>query len=95
MGVAALKIGPGEEAMMTDTNRIATAAPIVHLRARPVFVDMLPERWCIDLKLAETAITPCTTAIVGVDLCGNLGEMDHLLSMCSLSSPQRQGGQLL
>ena len=40
---------------MADTNWIATAAPIVHLGAKPVFVDILPESWCIDLDLAEAA----------------------------------------
>ena len=56
MGMAALGIGPGDEVIMADTNWIATAAPIVHLGARPVFVDILPESWCIDPELAEAAI---------------------------------------
>lgn len=81
MGMAALGIGPGDEVIMADTNWIATAAPIVHLGARPVFVDILPESWCIDPKLAERAITPRTKAIVAVHLYGNLCEMDALLAI--------------
>ena len=42
MGMAALGIGPGDEVIMADTNWIASAAPIVHLGATPVFVDILP-----------------------------------------------------
>jgi perosamine synthetase len=81
MAMAALGIGPGDEVIMADTNWIATAAPIVHLGARPVFVDILPESWCIDPELAEAAITPRTKAIVAVHLYGNLCEMDQLLAV--------------
>lgn len=79
MGLAAHGIGPGDEVIMADTNWVATAAPIVHLGAKPVFVDILPESWCIDPILAEAAITPRTKAIVAVHLYGNLCEMNRLL----------------
>jgi len=81
MGLAALGIGPGDEVIMADTNWIATAAPIVHLGAKPVFVDILPDTWCIDPELAEAAITPRTKAIIAVHLYGNLCDMDRLLAI--------------
>jgi perosamine synthetase len=81
MGMAALGIGPGDEVIMADTNWIATAAPIVHLGAKPVFVDILPDSWCIDPALAEAAITPRTKAIIAVHLYGNLCDMDRLLAI--------------
>jgi perosamine synthetase len=81
MGMAALGIGAGGEVIMADTNWIATAAPIVHLGAKPVFVDILPDSWCIDPELAEAAITPRTKAIIAVHLYGNLCEMDRLLAI--------------
>lgn len=81
MGMAALGIGPGDEVIMADTNWIATASPIVHLGAKPVFVDILPDTWCIDPDKAEAAITPNTKAIVAVHLYGNLCDMDRLLAI--------------
>ncbi len=81
MGMAALDIGPGDEVIMADTNWIASAAPIVHLGAKPVFVDILPDSWCIDPDLAEAAITPRTKAIIAVHLYGNLCDMDRLLAI--------------
>ncbi|MCK9607895.1 MAG: DegT/DnrJ/EryC1/StrS family aminotransferase [Methylomonas sp.] len=81
MGMAALGIGPGDEVIMADTNWIATAAPIVHLGAKPVFVDILPDSWCLDPDLVEQAITPRTKAIVAVHLYGNLCEMDRLFEI--------------
>ena len=81
IGMAALGIGPGDEVILADTNWIATAAPIVHLGATPVFVDILPDSWCIDPAKAESAITPRTKAIIAVHLYGNLCDMESLLDI--------------
>lgn len=81
MGMAALGIGPGDEVIMADTNWIATASPIVNLGAKPVFVDILPDSWCIDPEKVEAAITPKTKAIVAVHLYGNLCDMSRLLAI--------------
>jgi perosamine synthetase len=81
MGMAALGVGPGDEVIMADTNWIATASPIVSLGAKPVFVDILPDSWCIDPEKAEAAITPRTKAIIAVHLYGNLCDMDRLLAI--------------
>jgi len=81
LGMAALGIGLGDEVIMADTNWIASAAPIVHLGATPVFVDILPDSWCLDPALVEQAITPHTKAILAVHLYGNLCAMDELLAI--------------
>jgi perosamine synthetase len=81
MGMAALGIGPGDEVILADTNWIASAAPIVHLGAKPIFVDVRPDSWCIDPDLAEAAITPRTKAILAVHLYGNLCDMERLLAI--------------
>jgi perosamine synthetase len=81
MGMAALGIGSGDEVIMADTNWIATASPIVHLGAKPIFVDILPDTWCIDPVQVEKAITSRTKAIVAVHLYGNLCNMDQLLAI--------------
>lgn len=81
MGMAALGIGAGDEVIMADTNWIATASPIVHLGATPVFVDILADSWCLDPEQVERAITPRTKAIVAVHLYGNLCDMNQLLAI--------------
>ena len=81
MGLAALGIGPGDEVILADTNWIATAAPVVHVGATPVFVDILADSWCIDPAKAEAAITPATKAIIATHLYGNLCEMEALLAI--------------
>ncbi len=81
MGMVALGIGPGDEVILADPNWIATAAPIIHVGAMPVFVDILPDSWCLDPKCVEKAITPRTRAIIAVHLYGNLCDMDRLLAI--------------
>ena len=81
LGMAALGVGKGDEVILADTNWIASAAPIVHLGATPVFVDILEDSWCLDPGLVERAITPRTKAIVAVHLYGNLCDMDRLLEI--------------
>lgn len=81
MGMHALGIGPGDEVIMANTNWVASAAPIVHLGGKPIFVDILPDSWCLDPRQVEAAITSRTKAIVAVHLYGNLCEMDELLAI--------------
>lgn len=81
MGLAALGIGPGDEVILADTNWIASVAPVVHLGATPVFVDVLADSWCIDPQKAEAAITPRTKAIIAVHLYGNICDMTALLAI--------------
>ncbi len=79
MGMAALGVRPGDEVILADTNWIASAAPITYLGAKPVFVDVLSDTWCLDPELVEQAITPRTKAILAVHLYGNLCELDQLM----------------
>ena len=81
MGLSALGVGEGDQVILADTNWIATAAPIVHLGATPVFVDVRRDTWCLDPDKVEAAITPRTKAIIATHLYGNLCEMDALLAV--------------
>lgn len=81
MGLAALGVGVGDEVILGDINWIASAAPITYLGATPVFVDVLPDSWCLDPACVEAAITPATKAIVAVHLYGNLCDMEALLAI--------------
>lgn len=81
MGMAALGIGAGDEVILADTNWIATVAPIRHLGATPVFVDIDPVSWCISPQAAQQAITPRTRAIIATHLYGNLCDLDALKTL--------------
>lgn len=81
MGLSALGVGPGDEVILADTNWIASAAPITYLGATPVFVDILPDTWCLDPGRVEKAITSRTKAIIAVHLYGNLCDLSALLAL--------------
>lgn len=81
MGMAALGIGPGDEVILADTNWIATVSPVIHLGAKPVFVDILPDSWCLNPAQVENVVTPRTRAIVAVHLYGNLCDLHALLKI--------------
>ena len=78
MGMAALGIGGSDEVILADTNWIATVAPVMHLGASPIFVDILKDTWCIDPHEVATKITKSTKAIIATHIYGNLCDMNQL-----------------
>lgn len=81
LGLVALGIGAGDEVILGDINWIASAAPVVYLGGKPVFVDVLEDTWCLDPEKVEAAITPKTKAIMAVHLYGSMANMEALLDI--------------
>ena len=73
-------IGPGDEVITPPNSFIASTAVIVHLGARPVFVDVLADQ-NIDPAAVERAITPRTRAIMPVHLTGRVCRMDEIMEI--------------
>lgn len=74
-------IGPGDEVITTPLSWVATANVILHVGARPVFVDIDPVTRNLDLDRIEAAITPATRAIIPVDLAGLPVNRDRLYAI--------------
>ncbi|MCP1676161.1 dTDP-4-amino-4,6-dideoxygalactose transaminase [Natronocella acetinitrilica] len=70
LALAAAGVGPGDEVITSPFTFIATAEAIRYVGATPVFVDIDPQSFNIDLELAARAITPRTRAIMPVHLFG-------------------------
>ena len=66
----ALDIGPGDEVITVALTWISSAETISMTGAKPVWVDVKKETFCIDEDLIEAAITPKTKAILVVSLYG-------------------------
>ena len=81
IGLSSLGIGYGDEVIVADINWIASVSPIVHVGAKPIFVDVDINSWCIDTNKIREAITPNTKAIMAVHLYGNICNMDELLAI--------------
>jgi len=78
LALRALEVGSGDEVIAPSHTFIATAEAITATGARPVFVDILPETYCLDPAAVEAAITPRTKAVIPVHLYGNPADMDAL-----------------
>ena len=64
-------IGPGDEVIVPSYTFISTATCILLVGATPVFVDVDPEFYCLDVDAATKAITADTKAVIGVHLFGH------------------------
>lgn len=77
----ALEIGPGDEVITVSHTAVATATAIELSGATPVFVDIDPVTYTMDVGQIAAAITPRTKAIIPVHLYGHPAEMDSLLAL--------------
>ncbi len=81
IALMALDLKPGDEVITPSFTYIATTEVIALLGLVPVFVDVLPDTFCIDPSKIEEAITSKTKAIVPVHLYGQCADMDAILSI--------------
>ena len=77
----ALGIGPGDEVICPSFTFNATASVILQVGARPVFVDVREEDFCLDPDLVEAAVTARTKAIMPVHLYGLMADMGPLVEI--------------
>jgi dTDP-4-amino-4,6-dideoxygalactose transaminase len=80
LGMTALGIGPGDEVITPPNSFVASAAAIIHLGARPVFVDVVDDQ-NLDPSKIESAITQRTKAIMPVHLTGRIADMDPIMEI--------------
>jgi UDP-2-acetamido-2-deoxy-ribo-hexuluronate aminotransferase len=78
MALMALDIQPGDEVITVPYTWISTAEVIALLRAKPVFVDILPDTFNMDPALVEAAVTPKTRAIMPVGIYGQCADMTRI-----------------
>lgn len=71
-------IQPEDEVIVPANSFIATAEAASNLGARPVFVDVDPATFHLDVRSAETVITHKTRAIIPVHLYGRAMRLERL-----------------
>jgi len=79
--LGAIGLSPGDEVIVPPMTMSATAmAPLIY-GGIPVFVDIEPDFFCLDLKKVEESITTKTKAILAVDLFGHPAELASLKAL--------------
>ena len=74
----AFGIGPGDEVITPGFTYIATAETVAVLGAKPIYVDINPKTYNLDVEQLEAAITPRTKAIIAVSLYGQCADFDAI-----------------
>ena len=83
LALRAIDISPGDEVITTPFTFIATAEAISYIGATPVFVDIDPYTFNIDIDKVAAAITDRTRAVIPVHLFGQPADMDALAALCA------------
>ena len=81
LALRGLGIGPGDGVITTAFSFFATAEAISSVGATPVFVDVDPHSYLIDLDQLEAAITPATKALLPVHLFGRPVDMERVCAI--------------
>jgi dTDP-4-amino-4,6-dideoxygalactose transaminase len=78
LALRALGIGPGDEVIVPDFTFIATAEVVALAGATPVFADIDPHTFQLDVASAQRAKSDQTRAVIVVHLFGQCADMDAL-----------------
>lgn len=81
LALLAAGVGPGDEVITVPFTFVATVSAIDYTGAMPVFVDIDPVSYTMDVTAIEAAITPRCKAIVPVHLYGQAADMDPILAI--------------
>ena len=82
LAMIAAGVGPGDEVITVSFTFVATAWAISYVGARPVFVDIEPRSYNLDVEQLAGAIGPKTRAILPVHLYGQMADLDPVRELC-------------
>ena len=86
IAMMALGLQPGDEVITPSFTYIATTEVIALLGLKPVFIDVDPKTYCIDIEALQKAVTPKTKAIVPVHLYGHAANMEEIMKIAAVNN---------
>lgn len=82
LSLIALGIKPGDEVIVPALTFVASANAVTYIGAKPVFVDIEPKTYNLDISQLAAKITKKTKAIMTVDLYGHPIDFDKVIKIC-------------
>tara|TARA_B110000003_G_scaffold276506_1_gene323395 strand:+ start:1915 stop:3048 length:1134 start_codon:yes stop_codon:yes gene_type:complete len=82
LSLLSLGIKEGDEVIVPDITWVASVSPIIYVGAKPIFIDINKDDWCLNIDSFKKAITKRTKAIIAIDLYGNIPDMDVVEEIC-------------
>jgi dTDP-4-amino-4,6-dideoxygalactose transaminase len=79
IALMALDVGPGDEIILPTFTFFATAGVVARLGATPVFVDIDPVDFCLDIDQVRSKLTSKTKAVIPVHLFGQAADIGALI----------------
>ena len=86
IAMMALGLQPGDEIITPSFTYIATTEVVALLGLKPVFVDVDPITFCMDIESLKKAITPKTKVIVPVHLYGHAAPMEQIMEIAKANN---------
>jgi dTDP-4-amino-4,6-dideoxygalactose transaminase len=83
LALRAAGVGPGDEVITVSHTFFATTEAIVMVGAKPVYVDIDPATYTMEVSSIEAHITSRTRAIVPVHLYGQMADMDPIMDIAA------------
>ena len=80
-GLVAIGVGPGDEVIVPSFTWPASVNCILHVNGIPVFADIDPDTFTIDVADVERKITDRTKAIIPVDYAGHPAPIPELMEL--------------
>jgi dTDP-4-amino-4,6-dideoxygalactose transaminase len=83
-----LDVGPGDEVWVQDLTFVGGASPIIYRGATPVFIDVSPDTWTMDVALLADALDKADKkgqlpkVVIPVDLYGQSCDLDEIIKLC-------------
>ncbi|MFP6618120.1 MAG: aminotransferase class V-fold PLP-dependent enzyme [Pirellulaceae bacterium] len=79
LALRGLQVGVDDEVMLAGYDFPGNFRAIEYVGARPVLVDIDPDRWCLDVERLEEALSPQSRAILVSHLHGGLAPMEQVM----------------